>query len=208
VRRARFYRRACSTSHRWRLPRQPRRQPRTDTIRRRLSALGKIYRFNDLPWNPAHRDIQGPLQGVLRSHGRPVQKAAALSARSRSGVVISVLLVSFIDAPSRNPRRHAGEFGPPLKFAGERITIWTNPIALNLPLIIAGVPGRILPRLVVVHRTFDGEEALIVIDNDEEERRFKSSSEGARSYSRVRDPNSALGGNVTLSQRGTISVQS
>ena len=40
------------------------------TIRRRLSALGKLHRFNDLPWNPAHRDIQGPLQGVLRTHGR------------------------------------------------------------------------------------------------------------------------------------------
>ncbi|HEX3573450.1 MAG TPA: site-specific integrase, partial [Rhodopila sp.] len=26
------------------------------TIRRRLSALGKMHRFNDLPWNPAHRD--------------------------------------------------------------------------------------------------------------------------------------------------------
>ena len=49
------------------------------TIRRRLSALGKMHRFNDLPWNPAHRDIQGPLQGLLRTHGRPVQKAAALS---------------------------------------------------------------------------------------------------------------------------------
>ena len=49
------------------------------SIRRRLSALGKMHRFNDLPWNPAHRDIQGPLQGVLRTHGRPVRKAAALS---------------------------------------------------------------------------------------------------------------------------------
>ena len=49
------------------------------TIRRRLSALGKMHRFNDMAWNPAHRDIQGPLQGVLRTHIRPVQKAAALS---------------------------------------------------------------------------------------------------------------------------------
>jgi integrase len=49
------------------------------TIRRRLAALGKMHRFNDLAWNPAHRDIQGPLQGVLRTHGRPVQKAAALT---------------------------------------------------------------------------------------------------------------------------------
>ena len=49
------------------------------TIRRRLSALGKLHRFNDLPWNPAHRDIQGPLQGMLRTRGRPAQKAAALT---------------------------------------------------------------------------------------------------------------------------------
>jgi len=49
------------------------------TIRRRLAALGKMHRFNDLPWNPVHRDIQGPLQGLLRTHGRPVQKAAALT---------------------------------------------------------------------------------------------------------------------------------
>jgi integrase len=49
------------------------------TIRRRLAALGKMHRFNDLPWNPAHRDIQGPLQGALRKSQRPVQKAAALT---------------------------------------------------------------------------------------------------------------------------------
>jgi integrase len=49
------------------------------TIRRRLAALGKMHRFNDLPWNPAHRDIQGPLQGAIRTNGRPAQKAAALT---------------------------------------------------------------------------------------------------------------------------------
>jgi integrase len=49
------------------------------TIRRRLSALGKMHRYNDLPWNAAHGAIQGPLQGLLRQHGRPSQKAAALS---------------------------------------------------------------------------------------------------------------------------------
>ena len=38
-----------------------------------------MHRFNDLAWNPAHRDIQGPLQGALRSHARPPQKAAALT---------------------------------------------------------------------------------------------------------------------------------
>ena len=49
------------------------------TIRRRLAAIGKAHRFNDLPWNPGHRDIQEPLQALLRLHGRPVAKAAALS---------------------------------------------------------------------------------------------------------------------------------
>jgi integrase len=49
------------------------------TIRRRLAALGKMHRFNDLPWNPAHRAIQEPLRGLLRQHGRSVHKAAALT---------------------------------------------------------------------------------------------------------------------------------
>jgi integrase len=50
-----------------------------NTIRRRLSALAKLHRFNDLPWNGAHGAIQGPLQGLLRAHGRPARKAAALT---------------------------------------------------------------------------------------------------------------------------------
>ena len=49
------------------------------TIRRRLAALAKMHRFNDLPWNPAHRDIRGPLDGLLRAQGRPVAKAAPLT---------------------------------------------------------------------------------------------------------------------------------
>src|SRR5271165_2130792 len=49
------------------------------TIRRRLSAIGKMHRFNDLPWNSAHRDIQEPLRGLLRQHGRPPHKAAPLT---------------------------------------------------------------------------------------------------------------------------------
>jgi integrase len=38
-----------------------------------------MHRYNDLPWNAAHGAIQGPLQGLLRRHGRPPRKAAALS---------------------------------------------------------------------------------------------------------------------------------
>jgi integrase len=71
------------------------------TIRRRLSALGKMHRFNDLPWNPAHRDIQGPLQGVLRTHGRPVRKAAALS------LVMLRQILATCDASARGRRDRA-----------------------------------------------------------------------------------------------------
>ncbi|HVE23538.1 MAG TPA: tyrosine-type recombinase/integrase [Acidocella sp.] len=49
------------------------------TIRRRLAAIGKMHRFNGLLWNPAHQDIQAPLRGVLRAHGRPPKKAPALT---------------------------------------------------------------------------------------------------------------------------------
>lgn len=50
-----------------------------NTIRRRLTAIGRAHRFNDLPWNPSHRDIQEPLRGVLREHGRPPMQAGALT---------------------------------------------------------------------------------------------------------------------------------
>ena len=71
------------------------------TIRRRLAAIGKMHRFNDLPWNSAHCDIQGPLQGLLRGHGRPVQKAAALT------LAMLRQLVATCDASARGRRDRA-----------------------------------------------------------------------------------------------------
>ena len=71
------------------------------TIRRRLSAIGKMHRFNDLPWNPGHRDIQEPLQGLLRERGRPVQKAAALT------LAMLRQLVATCDASARGRRDRA-----------------------------------------------------------------------------------------------------
>lgn len=71
------------------------------TIRRRLAALGKLHRFNDLPWNPAHRDIQEPLQGVLRSHPRPVRRAAAL------GLAMLRRLLATCDTSARGRRDRA-----------------------------------------------------------------------------------------------------
>ena len=48
------------------------------TIRRRLAALGKMHRFNDLPWNTAHRDIQGALSTC---------RAKVAMARDQDGVL-------------------------------------------------------------------------------------------------------------------------
>jgi integrase len=71
------------------------------TIRRRLSALGKMHRYNDLPWNAAHGAIQGPLRGLLRRHGRPPQKAAALS------LAMLRQLLATCDRTARGRRDHA-----------------------------------------------------------------------------------------------------
>ena len=71
------------------------------TVRRRLAAIGKMHRFNDLPWNPGHRDISGPLQGLLRERGRPVQKAAALT------LTMLRQLVATCDASARGRRDRA-----------------------------------------------------------------------------------------------------
>ena len=71
------------------------------TIRRRLAAIGKMHRFNGLAWTPAHRDIQEPLRGLLRRHGRPVQKAAALT------LAMLRRLVATCDSSARGRRDRA-----------------------------------------------------------------------------------------------------
>jgi integrase len=71
------------------------------TLRRRLAAIGKMHRFNDLPWNSAHRDIQEPLRGALRRFGRPARKAAPLT------VEMLRQLVSTCDASARGRRDRA-----------------------------------------------------------------------------------------------------
>ena len=48
------------------------------TIQRRLAAIAKAHRFGGHPWDSGHRDLQGPLRGVLRRQKRPRKKAGAL----------------------------------------------------------------------------------------------------------------------------------
>jgi hypothetical protein len=51
---------------------------------------------------------------------------------------------------------------------GERVTIRSAWAAHNPALVVAGTTGAILPWLVVGHWTFDTEEPLIVVGDDEE----------------------------------------
>jgi hypothetical protein len=57
-----------------------------------------------------------------------------------------------------------------LVVGGERVTIRGGRAALNSPLIVAGILGRIPPRPVIGHRAFDAKKPLIVVSDDEEER--------------------------------------
>jgi integrase len=106
------------------------------TIRRRLAAIGKMHRFNDLPWNPGHRDIQGPLQGLLRTHPRPLQKAAALS------LEMLRRLVATCDGTARGRRDRALLL---LGFAGALRR--SELVALNVE-DVAIVPGGLRLRIV------------------------------------------------------------
>ncbi|MCE0745068.1 tyrosine-type recombinase/integrase [Acetobacter sicerae] len=48
------------------------------TIQRRLAAIAKAHRFGGFGWDGGHRDLQGPLRGVLRRQKRPKKQAVAL----------------------------------------------------------------------------------------------------------------------------------
>jgi len=74
--------------------------------------------------------------------------------------------------PDDAARRHSGEFFVALKVGGERVAVRPGRAAGDAAAErVAGMPGGVLPGLVVGHRAFDGEEALITVGDDEEERR-------------------------------------
>lgn len=48
-------------------------------MKRRLSAIGQAHRLKEAEWFPSHPLIRHALRGILRQHGRPTRKAAALT---------------------------------------------------------------------------------------------------------------------------------
>lgn len=49
------------------------------TIRRRLAAIGQMHRVHGHEWLPSHPAIRATLRGMLRQHGAPSRRAAALT---------------------------------------------------------------------------------------------------------------------------------
>lgn len=49
------------------------------TLKRRLSAVGQAHRLKEAAWIPSQPLIRHALRSILRQHGRPTRKAAALA---------------------------------------------------------------------------------------------------------------------------------
>jgi hypothetical protein len=124
---------------------------------------------------PADYRIGIPLgQGCLRQQsGAPADGAEQRPIRIVGEACVRSMMAggcSFMAWPQDAARRNAADFVSASVFSGERITIRAGRAALNPPLIIAGILGRIPPRPVVNHWAFDAEELPVEIGNDEEER--------------------------------------
>jgi hypothetical protein len=63
-------------------------------------------------------------------------------------------------------------------FGGERFTIRAGRATHDVPLMVARIPGGFVPWPIVGHGAFDGEEALVMVGEDEEERLGRSSDMG------------------------------
>ena len=49
------------------------------SLRRRLAAIGQMQLLHGLEWVSSHPAIRAPLRGMLRKHGAPARRAAALA---------------------------------------------------------------------------------------------------------------------------------
>ena len=58
-------------------------------LKRRLSAIGQAHRLKEAAWIPSHPLIRHALRGILRQHGRPTRKAAALATADIKKLVVT-----------------------------------------------------------------------------------------------------------------------
>jgi hypothetical protein len=89
-------------------------------------------------------------------------------------------------------------------FGGERVTIRAGRAAHDVPLVVTGIPGGVVPCPIIGHRAFNGEEAPVIVGNDEEIRLGRAVV-GHRIFCRVdlplTDGRSAVGRNVFNTDR-------
>jgi hypothetical protein len=78
------------------------------------------------------------------------------------------------NTPKRDSPRSSGELvGFPVS-GGERVTIRAGRAIHDVPLMVARIPGGVIPWLVVGHQAFDGEEVPVMVGEDDEERLGRS----------------------------------
>jgi hypothetical protein len=74
--------------------------------------------------------------------------------------------------PHDASRRNTGKLSGALEFGDESVSIRAGRAAHDAPAeLVASMASGILPGLIVGYRAFDGKEPLIVVGDDEEERR-------------------------------------
>jgi hypothetical protein len=78
------------------------------------------------------------------------------------------------NTPKRDSRRSSGELvGFPVS-SGERITVRAGRSTHDVSLMVARIPGGVIPWPVADHQALDGEEARVMVGEDDEERQGRS----------------------------------
>lgn len=83
------------------------------TIRRRLAAIGQMQLLHGHEWVSSHPAIRAPLRGMLRQHGAPARRAAAL------GTAEIRKLIAACDAPRAGEADRGASAGATTAVAGQ-----------------------------------------------------------------------------------------
>lgn len=75
------------------------------SIRRRLAAIGQMQRLHGHDWTSSHPAIRAPLRGMLRQHGAPARRAAALGTAEIRRLVAACTASRAGATPPRRPGR-------------------------------------------------------------------------------------------------------
>ena len=89
------------------------------SIRRRLAAIGQMHQLHGHDWTPSHPAIRAPLRGMLRRHGVPARRSAALGTAEIRRLV-AACDASHTGEPARTPGRRRRTPGKAISLAALR----------------------------------------------------------------------------------------